>query len=71
MRFGRVPKGIKGGQNVGEYLFGKGEIIKSFRYIYLYPIQKGLRKFLEKKSILYPKDSQIFRKNQKWIKIRG
>ena len=67
MRFGRVPKGIKGGQNVGEYLFGEGTLIKSFRYIYLYPIQKGLRKYLEKKSLDYPKDSVNFRLNQKWV----
>lgn len=67
MRFGRVPKGIKGGQNIGEYLFGEGQIIESYRYLYLYPLQKGLRKFLEKKSLEYPKDSSIFRKNQKWV----
>lgn len=67
MRFGRVPKGIKGGQNVGEYLFGDGQLIKSFRYLYLYPLQKGLRKYLEKKSLDYPKDSANFRLNQKWI----
>jgi len=67
MRFGRVPKGIKGGQNVGEYLFGEGEIINSFRYLYLYPIQKGLRKYLQSKSEIYPKDSEVFRKNQRWV----
>jgi len=68
MRFGRVPKGIKGGQNVGEYLFGEGKLIDSYRYLYLYPINKGLRKYLEKKSMQYPKDSEVFRKNQEWIK---
>lgn len=68
MRFGRVPKNIKGGQNVGEYLFGEGELIYSFRYLYLYPLQKGLRKFLSKKSLEYPKDSQVFRLNQQWVK---
>jgi|TARA_R100000479_G_scaffold121186_1_gene62350 hypothetical protein len=67
MRFGRVPKGIKGGQAVGEYLFGPGELINSFRYLYLYPLQKGLRKYLEKTSLQYPKDSVVFRRNQKWI----
>ena len=68
MRFGRVPKGIKGGQKVGEYLFGEGKLINSYRYLYLYPINKGLRKYLEKKSMQYPKDSEVFRKNQEWIK---
>lgn len=67
MRFGRVPKGIKGGQNVGEYLFGEGELIKSYRYLYLYPLNKGLRSYLTKKEKEFPKDSKVFRKNQKWV----
>jgi hypothetical protein len=67
MRFGRVPKGIKGGQAIGEYLFGEGKLIKSFRYLYIYPINKGIRSYLEKRAKAYPKDSQVFRKNQKWI----
>ena len=50
IRFGRVPKDIKGTQKIGEYLFGEGEIIKSYRYLYLYPLNKGLRNFLEKKQ---------------------
>jgi hypothetical protein len=67
MRFGRVPKGIKGGQAIGEALFGSGKIINSYRYLYLYPLNKGLRSFLSKKEQQYPKDSLNFRKNQKWI----
>ena len=67
MRFGRVPKGIKGGQKVGEYLFGDGQLIKSYRYIYLYALNKGIRSYLSKKELAYPKDSKIFRKNQKWV----
>lgn len=68
MRFGRVPKEIKGGQNVGEYLFGAGDLIYSYRYLYLYPLNKGLRNYLQKKSLAYPKDSKNFRLNQQWIK---
>lgn len=71
MRFGRVPKGLKGGQAVGEYLFGPGEIIESFRYLYIYPLNKGLRSYLSKKSLPYPKDSSVFRKDQKWVKSGG
>jgi hypothetical protein len=67
LRFGRVPKGIKGGQQVGEYLFGPGELIHSYRYLYLYPLQKGLRKWLQKKAMAYPKDSEVFRRNQAWV----
>jgi hypothetical protein len=66
MRFGRVPKGIKGVENIGKALFGEGEVIYSYRYLYLYPLNKGLRSYLEKKAIEYPKDSKVFRKGQKW-----
>ena len=70
MRFGRVPREIikQGNQKVGEYLFGKGKMINSFRYLYLYPINKGIRGYLQNKCEEYPKDSQVFRKNQEWIK---
>ena len=66
MRFGRVPKGIKGGQNIGNYLFGEGEIVNSYRYLYLYPLNKGIRVFLQNKTQPYPKDSKVFRKDQQW-----
>ena len=67
MRFWRVPKWIKWWQAVGEYLFWPWELIKSYRYTYLLPLQKWLRKYLEKKALAYPKDSETFRKNQEWI----
>tara|TARA_R110002051_G_scaffold103198_1_gene174966 strand:- start:26950 stop:27648 length:699 start_codon:yes stop_codon:yes gene_type:complete len=69
MRFGRVPKEVskEGSQKIGEYLFGEGEIINSFRYLYIYPLNKGLRSYLEKSCIEYPKDSRVFRKDQEWI----
>ena len=70
IRFGRVPKEIvkKGAQAVGEYLFGKGNIVKSFRYTYIYPIDKGIRHYLQKKALPYPKDSAMFRKDGVWYK---
>jgi hypothetical protein len=72
MRFGRSPlKGISDKQKIGESLFGEGELIKSFRYLYLYPLNKGLRSYLEKKKLPYPKDSSTFRKNQEWINHGG
>lgn len=67
MRFGRVPKGLKAPQEIGEALFGAGKIINSFRYLYLYPLNKGLRVFLSKSQQNYPKDSINFRKDQEWI----
>lgn len=71
MRFGRVPKGIKGPENVGQYLFGDGELIESYRYLYVYPTSSGLRKWLEPKALPYPKDSKRFRKNQEWQDEQG
>lgn len=69
MRFGRVPKEVNksGAQAVGEYLYGSGSIVNSFRYLYLYPLNKGLRSFLKNKSLDYPKDSKRFRRNQEWV----
>lgn len=68
LRFGQVPNEInrQGRQKAGEFLFGAGELINSYRYTYIYPIQKGLRKYLEKKCLPYPKDSAVFRKNGEW-----
>lgn len=66
-RYGRVPAGLKDPQEIGEALFGPGRIVNSYRYVYLYPVQKGLRSFLQKTSQPYPKDSEHFRKNQEWV----
>lgn len=60
IRYGRVPSTIKKPDEIGRFLFGEGQLIKSFRYTYIYPIQKGLRKYLERKCMLYPKDSKNF-----------
>jgi hypothetical protein len=69
LRFGRCD--VKGTmQEKGFSLFGEGEIIKSNRYLYMYPIHKGIRCILEKKCLKYPKDSDIFRKDQHWV-IKG
>ena len=69
MRFGRVPKEVskKGGQAVGEFLWGEGELLNTFRYFYAMPLNKGLRRSLIQKSKEYPKDSEVFRRGQKWI----
>lgn len=62
-RFGRVPKWIKWWQAIWEYLFWKWKLIKSYRYFYIYPINKWIRAYLEKKALPYPKDSAMFRKD--------
>ena len=69
MRFGRVPKDVMkaGNQAIGEYLFGKGEIVHARRHLYLYPIKKGIRKRLSKIAQAPPKDPAIFRRNQQWV----
>ncbi len=66
MRFGRVDSKGKTAQEVGEELFGKGEIIYANRYFYAYPIEKGLRRRLTKISLPYPKEAARYRKDQKW-----
>lgn len=71
MRFGRVPKGITGAENIGKALFGDGELVYSYRYLYLYPLNKGIRSYLDKIKLPYPKDSETFRKNQKWQQNGG
>lgn len=68
MRFGRVPKNVKGAENVGRFLFGAGNLIHSKRYFYLYPLNRGLRAYLQPKGMAYPKDSTDFRKGQQWVK---
>lgn len=67
LRFGRVKAKGKTPDEIGIELFGDGAIVKSFRYKYIYPIHKGIRRRLQKISLPYPKDSAAFRKNQKWV----
>lgn len=67
MRFGRIDSKGKSPQEIGEELFGMGEIIYANRYFYVYPIDKGMRRRLSKLSLKYPKESAIFRKDQKWV----
>lgn len=69
MRFGRVPKDVmkKGPQAIGECLFGPGKIVVARRHLYIYPIHKGLRHRLSKKTLPFPKNPAIFRRDQKWI----
>lgn len=67
MRFGRVSSKGKTPDDIGRELFGEGSIVKSFRYRYIYPIHKGIRRRLEKIALPYPKDSANFRKGQEWV----
>jgi hypothetical protein len=69
MRFGRVPKETlkQGAEAIGTFLFGDGELINARRHLYLYPVNKGIRRRLSKISLPFPKDPAIFRKDQRWV----
>lgn len=68
MRFGRVQIKNKTKQEIGEELFGEGRVINSNRYLYLYPLDKSIRRRLNKIALPFPKTSKVFRKDQKWVK---
>jgi hypothetical protein len=67
LRFGRVKAKGKSPNEIGFELFGEGKIVNSYRYRYIYPIHKGIRRRLEKTALPYPKDSANFRKDQQWV----
>jgi hypothetical protein len=73
MRFGRVPKDVLklGPQAIGAHLFGEGKIVNARRHLYIYPIKKGIRRRLMKKTLPFPKNPAIFRQGQKWIPNGG
>ena len=67
MRFGKAPKHLKDKNEIAKYLFGPGELIKSNRYFYFYPLSKALRRKMAEKCKPFPKYSEHFRKDQKWV----
>ena len=71
MRFGRVDAKGKTPQQVGEELFGPGEIVDAHRYFYAYPLNKGMRRRLTKLQQPFPKSSAMFRRDQKWVTQGG
>lgn len=71
MRFGRVDAKGKTPQQVGEELFGPGEIINAHRYFYAYPLNKGMRRRLTKTQQPFPKISATFRRDQEWVTTGG
>ena len=71
MRFGRVKTKGRELADVGFELFGAGELIDSWRYLYSYPIDKGMRRRLTKLSQTFPKESSNYRFNQEWVKGRA
>ena len=71
MRFGRVDAKNKTPQQVGEELFGPGQIIYAHRYFYAYPLNKGMRRRLSKEQLPFPKTSAIFRRDQEWVTHGG
>ena len=67
MRFGRVSSKNKTPNQIGRELYGPGQIVDSWRYLYLYPIDKGVRRRLAKHEKEYPKESATYRFQQEWI----
>lgn len=67
LRFGRIKPEGRTRHEIGFELFGKGRAIDSYRYTYLYVIDKGIRRRLSKISLPYPKDSDHFRRHQEWV----
>lgn len=67
MRFGRVETKNKSFQEIGQELFGDGQLVYAHRYFYVYPIEKSIRRRLTKLALPYPKTSASFRRDQQWV----
>jgi hypothetical protein len=67
MRFGRVKTKGRSREDIARELFGAGELVDSWRYLYVYPIDKGIRRRLSKTCEPYPKESARHRFNQAWV----
>jgi hypothetical protein len=68
LMFGRVPPDVikQGKQEIGRYLFGDGRLVNARRHLYLYPINKGLRRRLIKIAMQPPKNPAQYRFQQNW-----
>lgn len=66
-KFGRIDVKSRTQQELGEELFGPGCVVNAHRYFYIYPINKGIRRRLNKATLPYPKTSATFRKDQQWV----
>lgn len=65
-RFGKAKKGLTD-QQIGEDLYGEGQIVYAKRHYYFYPISKPIRRKMLGKCKPFPKTSKNFRKDQKWV----
>lgn len=68
MRFGRVQVAGRSREKVAAALFGPGELVDSWRYLYAYPLDKRIRRRLSKVAQPFPKQSESFRYNQRWVR---
>jgi hypothetical protein len=66
LRFGKA-KHLGSIEARAEFLYGPGEIVKANRHYYFYPISKLVRRKMQKKTKTFPKYSDNFRKDQKWV----
>lgn len=67
LRFGRIKKAGRSIDEAAREVFGPGSMVKSWRYRYLYPINKTIRRRLAKHAQPFPKDSEQWRKDQEWV----
>lgn len=66
LRFGKASH-LNTIEEKARFLYGKGKFIKSKRYYYFYPLDRGIRRKMKNKVKPFPKDSLNFRKDQNWI----
>jgi len=68
LRFSKAPKHLKKKEDIAAYLYGEGELLKTHRHYYFYPICKKIRRVMAKAVKPFPKQSANFRKDQHWVK---
>jgi hypothetical protein len=67
LRFGKAPKELKSKEEKAAFVYGPGKLLKTKRYYYFYPLDKAVRRKMEPKCLPFPKDSEIFRRDQSWV----
>lgn len=68
LRFRRIQLNGRSLEEAARAKYGFGHMVKSFRYLYAYPVDRKLRKHLEKTCQPFNKESDNFRYKQEWVK---
>lgn len=67
LRFGKAPKELKTVEEKARFVYGPGKLLKTKRFFYFYPLDKVVRRKMKKHCLPFPKNSEHFRKDQKWV----